>query len=237
MSVDDVAQRVLLALRELERKDASRGLTDPIVDHRGPGLAIRRVAPLSHEQARLKEEELLEDQPALRLGAAGVERLDVGAPRRKMRLDDGEPSIRQPAGRPNGLRQRVRQYRGQLGNQPVHEPALHPRRHRAGLLVDRHDAPRVHGLVVFVARLGAHLGARLRQDLVLGTGELQAAAAAILESAVEDDAPRPLEHVGEEGLIGKHRADGSRGVPNDHLEQPESRPPRRAHSGGENFAE
>ena len=92
--------------------------------------------------AELKEEELLEDQPPLRRRAEGVQLLDA-------RLVRPESARASSAGR------RGHQAAGACAAPPAadravsarqlverlpHQPALHVRRHGAGLLVERHDA-------------------------------------------------------------------------------------------------
>ena len=113
---DDFAQRRLLAVGQLERQHLPRRLADAIVDDHGAALAIGRVPPLAQDQPGLKQEELLEDQPPLRRRAKAVQRVDVGARRREMRVGDRLPAIRQAPGRANRRRQRIGELRGQLAS-------------------------------------------------------------------------------------------------------------------------
>ncbi len=184
------------------------------------------LPPLAQQQSRLKEEELLEDEPPLRVGAAGMERLEVGRRRREVREDESLPARWQPLPLPHRGRQRIGQFRRQIGEHPEHEPALQPRRHRPDLLVDRHDPARVHRVLALVAVVA--------QDLVLGIGELETAPE--LDRTVQHDSLRRPKHVTEERLIRKDRANRAARVANHELEQPEAGTPRRPHARGQHLA-
>ena len=74
--VDDFLDRLALPRRQLERQDLRRAGADAVVDRRYKRLQLgaRRVTPPG--VPHLEQEELLEDQPPLRRGAKGVERID-----------------------------------------------------------------------------------------------------------------------------------------------------------------
>ena len=110
----------------------------------------------------------------------------------------------------------------------MHQRALHPRRDRPGLLVDRHDAAGVDRRIVFI-RIAA-------DDFVFRIGELQSTAAAELDRAVEHDQLAGLEDVAQERLIRKHRAHRTGLVLDDQFEQPEAGPARRPNPARQDFA-
>ena len=63
---DDLADDLLLVAGQLERQHAARRFADLVGDDDGAGLHLGAGPPLSQHQAALEEEELLEDQAALR---------------------------------------------------------------------------------------------------------------------------------------------------------------------------
>ena len=63
---DDFANHLLLIAGQLERQHAPRRLADLVGDDDRTRLALGARTALAQDQAALKQEELLEDQPALR---------------------------------------------------------------------------------------------------------------------------------------------------------------------------
>src|SRR5262245_49644537 len=96
----------------------------------------------------------------------------------------------------------------------MQERPLHARRDGAGLLVDRHDATRVHRRVAVVGVAA--------DDLVFRVGELQSAAASELDLPEEHDLLAGMKDILEKRLIEKRRAHGARRVLQDELEDPEA---------------
>ena len=70
-------------------------------------------------------------------------------------------------------------------------------------------------------------------DLVLRIGELESRS--VLDGPEEDDVLLRMKHVFEERLVGENGAHGSRLVPDDQLEQPETGPARGAKSRREHL--
>ena len=113
------------------------------------GFCSASALPLPQDQPELEEEELLEDQPALRRRAEAVQLVDA----RRPPAESGRPAARSarstsccrsstPAGIGSGS------VGGQLRQRVVHQHALHLRRQVSGLLVDRHDPAGMQRLVV-----------------------------------------------------------------------------------------
>ena len=139
-----------------------------------------------------------------------------------MHLGNRLRAIREGPRGANRHRNGIGKRRRQLAEQPVHERALHARRHRSGLLVDRHDATGMHRRVVIVG-LAAN-------DFVFGIGELQAAAAPELERPEEHDALPCVKDVAQKRLIREDGPHASGRVLHDQLEEPEAGPARRTHT-------
>ena len=133
----------------------------------GRRLLLGRGRVPSRQDADLKQEGLLEDQPALRRRGEAIQLLDRRVRRRKMRRQERRVTRRQLQAQPQLLGQMIGQLGGQTLQRVVHEPALDLRRHAAGLLVHRHDAAGVNRLPFLVV-----------EDFVLRVGELQAGAGA-----------------------------------------------------------
>ncbi len=222
MSVTISRSAIFCPSVSLNGRTLARRFADAIVDDdRDPRLAIGRVPALAQHEAGLEQKELLEDQPLL-----GEVRYALSA---SMSVPfDGKcdstvamTPIRQAAFLTNRRRDRIRQLVRKQADEVMHERPLHPRRHRAGLLVNRNDATRVHRRVVVLGVAA--------DDLVLRIRELQSGTA-ILHRSEEDDVLLRMKHVVEECLVGKDGAHGSRLVAHDQLEQPESGPACRAKS-------
>ena len=163
--VDDLLERLALSRRQPERQHARAPIRE--CDRpRGPGPPSRSsdVTTAPRQHARSEKERLLEDQPLLRRRGEPVQRVEPNVRRRKMRRQQRRRRGPATAQTQECPRQRIRQIGGQALERIVHESALHLRRHRAGLLVDRHDPPGVNGLAFFFV-----------EDLVLRVGQLQAA--------------------------------------------------------------
>ena len=95
MSVDDLRECRLLIARQLERQHAPDGLPVLVGDDDGARLALGvRAAPPQHD-AELEEEELFEDQPAVRGRTKRVQLVDRRVGRREMDLLAAPPPIHQ----------------------------------------------------------------------------------------------------------------------------------------------
>ena len=138
---DDLGNHLLLIAGELERQHAARGLADFVGDDRRSRLSFGVRPPPPHDQPELKEEELLEDQATLRRRSKRVERLDGGASRRKMHVEQRRAPLNQLLPCPDVRRKRIHDARRQLRQRLMHDRTLHLCRQRAGFFVDRDDAP------------------------------------------------------------------------------------------------
>ena len=119
---DDLAQRRLLSVGELERQHAPRRLADAVVDDHRPRFAIAGVLPLAQHEAGLEQEELLEDQPLLRRRARYAFSASTAVPGGgKCVSGDRLRAIRQRAPRANRGRHRI-------GQRPRAVPRAAPRR-------------------------------------------------------------------------------------------------------------
>jgi hypothetical protein len=85
---NDLAQRTLLPLRQLEGQHPPGRLTDRMGDDAHAGLADLRILVTPEREARLEEEEFLEDQAALGRRPERVQLVDGGDRRRKVRLPE-----------------------------------------------------------------------------------------------------------------------------------------------------
>ena len=148
MSVDDLADHLLLIAGELERQHAPGRFADVVGDDDRPWLALRVGLPPPQHETDLEEEELLEDQPALRRRAEPVQLLDRRSRRRKMHVHQRGAPVEQPLAPADLVRQRIRDVGRQLRQRLMDDRALHLRRQRSGLLVDRDDAAGVQRVVV-----------------------------------------------------------------------------------------
>ena len=146
-------------------------LPNAIVDRDRPrlGFADRRAFP--QRQAKLKQEELLEDEADLRRCPKLIELIRPRVCRRKMRLQQRCPPIWKIQTLPHTFWKRIGEVRRQARQHVVYEAALHLRRHRPGLLVDRDDAAGVDR-----QRLLRFGGVRVAgiDDLVVRVHQLQA---------------------------------------------------------------
>src|SRR5918993_2445358 len=86
--VDDLSDGLALSRRQLERQDPGSGRADPVVDLRNEWLELRarRVSPPC--MSNLIQEELLEDQPALRRRAKRIQLVERRLIGRKVSLLD-----------------------------------------------------------------------------------------------------------------------------------------------------
>ena len=150
---DDFAERLLLIAGQLERQDPPRRLADLFGDHHRPRLALRIGSAFPQDDPQLEQEELLEDQPAVRVGSKRVERVEVRALRRKVHVRERPATVDQLLALSHVFGQRIRKRLRQLRQRLVDEHALHLRGQRAGLLVDRHDAAGVQRVDVALRRL------------------------------------------------------------------------------------
>ena len=111
---------------------------------------------------------------------------------------------------------------GQIGRHArqhvEHEAALQLRRHGAGFLVDRHDAPGVNRLGLVGLGLSVALAA---DDFVIGVHDLQQAAAR-LDRAEEHDLDIAPKDVFQERLVHPDRHDRSARIADERLEDLES---------------
>ena len=87
--------RLLLIAGQLERQDPPRRLADLVGDHHRPRLALGVGSAAPQHDAQLEEEELLEDQPAVRVGSERVQRVEAGALRREVHVRERAPPIDQ----------------------------------------------------------------------------------------------------------------------------------------------
>ena len=176
---DDFAQRVLLPGRQPERQHLARRLANAIVDDHRLRLAIRRLLPLAQDQPGLEQEELLEDQPLLRGATRNAFSASTSVPAAgKCASASAWRRRRQPALRANRVRQRIGDLRRHLREQPMHQRALHARRHATRPSRRSGTMRPVCTRRIVVVRIAA-------DDLVFGIGELQSAAAAELDGAVQ----------------------------------------------------
>ena len=121
---------------------------------------------------------------------------------------------RQLEPRPQVGRQHVGDLQGEIVERLPHELALHVRRDRARLFVERHDAARVHA------------GQILGDELELRVHEVQARRVE-LHVAEDDDLEMRLENVGEEPLVHPGAADGAAGIADHGMEDREPASPGR----------
>jgi hypothetical protein len=222
--VHDLLRGAPLPRREVKRQHLRRRLPDAIVHRDVVRLVLDARLMAAPCVADLKQKELLEDQAALRRRAKGVELRDVGVARRKMAGFDGGAARHQLL---PGAQLEVQQV-GQLARQRVergaNQLALHVRRHRAGALVERHDAADVHA------------GQIVGHDLELRVQEV----AGPLESSLTS--PNTTT-VGcgcgcRRGRPGSSRAaDAAAGVGLARVEDAEAAPPRRGHVRALDLAE
>ena len=214
----------------------ARRLADVVGDDHGARLALGVGLAAAHHQPELEEEELLEDQPALRRRAEAVQVGDRGAGRREVHVDQRLAPLDQLLARAHVRRQRVRHLRRQLRQRLVHDRALHLRRQGPRLLVDRDDAAGVQGIFVGLGAGGGFVVALLLQDLVLRVLQLQAVRGQ-LELPEQDDPLVGTEHVGEKRLVEEHRAQRAGGVAHEQLEDLEPRAPRRPDAAADHVAD
>ena len=194
---------LLLIAGQLERQHAPRRFAHLVGDDDRARLDFGAGLALAQHQPALEEEELLEDQPALRRRAEAVQLVEARVFRRKVRLAERGSPVEEAVPFPECGRQRIRQDAGQLRQRMVHEHALHLGRDRTGLLVDRNDAAGMQRVVVMPAMdAGGRLGivGRLREDFVLRVLQLQPVRRQ-LELAEQDDALVRTEDVVEERLV------------------------------------
>ena len=111
---DDLAHHSLLGGRGMEGKNPLHHLANPIVDLDPPGLGQGLPVPAHHLETQVKQEELLEDESALRRSRARLQVLQVGLPLPVLR-PDGEMEF---APRPAAVREAV------LLQQPVRNRVL-----------------------------------------------------------------------------------------------------------------
>ena len=207
--VHDLLDRGALPGCERERQHRRRRFPHPVV-HRDAvrlGLDAGRVAMPG--VAELVEEELLEDQPALRRRAEGVQILDPLLTRREMRALECQAPVHEAAARAHLRRQQIRQLVRQVVQHLPDQPALHVRRHGAGPLVERHDAADVQ-----CRQVAAH-------QLELGVQEVQAAG---VELDVAENHHRRArgDHIGEVRLVHPRTTNGAAGVADDRVEDLEA---------------
>ena len=84
-TLNDLLQRALLPRRQLERQHRCGRRANPIVDLRHKRFEFDATSVTTPRVAELIEEELLENQPALRGGAECVQRIERLVVRRKVR--------------------------------------------------------------------------------------------------------------------------------------------------------
>ena len=107
--VDDLLQRLLLARRSAGTAARARADSRMRSSTRiGAGLLLGRGGLPPRQHAHLKEERLLEDQPALRGRREAVQRVERRVGRRKMRGEERRVPRRQPEPQPHGFGQRDR---------------------------------------------------------------------------------------------------------------------------------
>ena len=238
---DNLANDLLLIAGQPERQYAPRRFTHVIGDDDGPRLHLRARAALAQYKPALEEEELLEDQAALRRRAERVELLKASSLGRKMRVTERRTPVDEVMPRPESGRKRIRQDVGQLRQRMVHEDALHFGRDGPGLLVDWNNSTGVERVVIAqlvqrnVAGIGL-LGSGLWQDFVLRVLKLQPVGAQ-LELAVEDDALVRLEDVVEKRLVEPDGPKSAGTIADDQLEDLETRAPRRPNAAPHDLAD
>jgi hypothetical protein len=232
--VDDLLQRQLLPRRQLERQHrCSRG-ANAIVDLGNERLQLDAAGMTAPRMPELIEEELFEDEAALRIGAERVEDVDRRFVRREMRLLERAAPRRQQQSCPHRGRQHVGDLRRELIERQAHESALHVRRDSTGLLVERDDAPRVDaGGTTLLGRVAVGVAGH---ELVLRVHEMQSGGVE-LDVAEDDDLQVRLEDVGEERLVHPGAADRAAGVGEHRMEDPESAAARDGDVGAPDLAE
>ena len=202
-------------------------LPQRVVDRDDMGLLHRGVLAAPEREARLVDEEVFEDDAALGGGRGDVERLDRGAGIRKMRLAERRASVGPPVTRRHFRRHDVGQRLIEQGQRAMHQRAMHVRRDRTRLLVDRHDAAGVQRFALAV----------VLQHFVFGRGELQAATAPVLRAAEEHHLQVRLQHVLQEFLVGPHHLHLAAVVLHERGEERKAGPARRGDASRDDGAE
>ena len=217
---DNLLEGLSLPRRQAERQHAPDRFADPIVDVCGDRFDFAGSKTAARDHSRLKQERLLEYQPALRQCVEPVQPGDGRVVRRKMSSQKrGVPRREsEPLGKVAG--QRFRQIHGQPLKHLEHEPALHLRRHHPGALVHGHDAGGVDPLAVL-----------LFEHLVLRVRELQRGRSPHLDDAVENHVLSAAQDVAQERLVQPRGSQRSAAVVNDRFEDLKPATPRRSHAG------
>ena len=136
----DFREHALLRRGGLEGQNFLYRFADARLAH-GKGMAalLLRFAP-AHGQAKLVVEQLLENQPALRGCAEGVQRVQVGVRGREVRHLDGRAPRGELKARADGLRQRIEDIVLEQAQRVMDDAPQHPRADAAQAFVDGHDA-------------------------------------------------------------------------------------------------
>ena len=221
--LDDVLERLPLALRQPEWQHLPGGLADSIVDPHDERLAIVGGQTAPDEHPGLKEKGLFEDQPALGRRLESVQEIDRQVGRWKMRGQQRGVLRRQLQALPDVVGQRIRQIRGEFLKGVEHQAALDLRRQTAGALVYGHDPPRVNRLAFFVI-----------EEFVLRIGQLQAGARTRFNRPVQDDLLPLDEDVAQERLIEPDAAHRSARVGHERFKDLEAGPSRGTQAAVEN---
>jgi hypothetical protein len=242
---DDLPDDRLLISGQLERQHLAYRLACLIRDDDRARLALAVGAAAPQDDAELEEEELLEDQPPVRRRAEPIQVVDRRACRGEVHLLERVAALDQVLADAHRGRQRIGQLRRHRLQRLVHERALHLRRELARLLVHRHDPPGVDRAAVervtiafapFVRSFDPIPLFDAFHQFVLRTLHLEPVRGE-LELAEQDHALVRMEDVVEEGLVEPDGAQAPRPIADEHLEDPEPRPPRRPDAAAENLAE